>query len=110
MLSLKHCYLHPNFVGPCLKLLSDGVTVWADSLKELLPGLMNNLIFIFFHYQSSLEYSAEIEDIAEPTLFNKNVVNNSTHLLHEISNQKIDIRKKLKNLSMKFLNQKFIKK
>ena len=52
---LNNCRTNPNLVAPLMKILTDGILKWKSKIKDFKP-VLSNLMFIYFHYNTSVEY------------------------------------------------------
>jgi len=62
---MKNCLSSPNLVAPCMKILTEGINLWKDMIDNY-KELMANLIFIYFHYNTSEEQLEGLRDIPKP--------------------------------------------
>lgn len=60
-IDLTNCLKNPNFVAPLMKIMTEGVNVWKEQIKNF-SVLMSNLMFIYFHYNTSNEYFELLKD------------------------------------------------
>ncbi|KAL4468274.1 hypothetical protein ABPG72_015810 [Tetrahymena utriculariae] len=90
---LTNCLKNPNLVAPCMKILTEGINLWKDFIENY-RDLVSNLIFIYFHYNTSSEYLRSLKDIPRTQL--KKAI-----YLDQFLKQPQNIRKRMKLMTIK---------
>ena len=92
-IELSNCLQYPFLVGPLMKILTEGIMYWKQKIPDF-KQLLCNLIFIYFHYNTSQEYLELLKEV--PTLQNKKMAT-----IEQFQQQPEHIRKRMKILTIK---------